>query len=82
MKKATKIIVILLAIILAAILLIPSVGGYDDGGTMVYEAPLYTVYVWNTIHEWGKEGQMNKYEVGYTVEILGITVYDHRYIEE
>ena len=73
MKKATKIIIIILAVGLACFLLIPQVAYSDDGGSVKFKAVLYEVDKWHamTLNE-------GEYWVGYTVRILGKTVYDHQ----
>ncbi|MBQ7034681.1 MAG: hypothetical protein IJN34_02990 [Clostridia bacterium] len=73
MKKSTKTIVILIVIILVLILLMPQVSYVKDGGSVKYKAVLYEVDKWHamTLNE-------GEYWVGYTVKILGKTVYDHQ----
>ena len=70
MKK--KIIFSAIAVISAAILLIPMPFRYKDGGTVEYSAVLWGVTKHHTIAE--KDGQMG-IETGTTVRILWFEVY-------
>ncbi len=79
-KKSTKIIIIILAVGLACFLLIPRVA-HSESGSVMYEAPLYTVSKHRSSLGFGNE-EDGIYEEGYTVEILGITVYDHQGLVE
>ncbi len=70
MKK--EVIISVIAIILAAILLIPMPIRYKDGGTVTYSAILWGVTKHHSIME--KDGQFG-YETGTTVRILWFEVY-------
>lgn len=69
MKKRTKVILIVL---LCLILLVPIPVGYKDGGTVEYNAVLYTVRKVHRIPDRKPTG----YDVGTQVRILFWTVYD------
>lgn len=68
MKKRIKYIVIILLIIA----LIPIPHHIKDGGSVVYKALLYSV---TKVHRISMSAD-NAYDVGWTIEILGKTVYD------
>lgn len=68
MKTRTKVIVIIL---ICAILLVPIPAGYKDGGTVEYNAVMYTV---RKEHSLSMEGR--GYNVGTRLRILFWTVYD------
>lgn len=68
MKTRTKIILIIL---LCAALLVPIPVGYKDGGTVEYNAVLYTV---RKVHSLADRAP--GYDVGTQVRILFWTVYD------
>ncbi|SCW62053.1 hypothetical protein SAMN02910456_02208 [Ruminococcaceae bacterium YRB3002] len=70
MNKKKKTIIITAAIILASILLIPIPRWLKDGGTVEYNAVLYSVHKIHSI--WFGQG----YEEGTRIKILGFTVYD------
>lgn len=72
MKTRTKIILIIL---LCAALLVPIPVGYKDGGTVEYNAVLYTV---RKEHSFAFDGsrELPGYNVGTQVRILFWTVYD------
>ena len=74
MKRLFVIIVIIAAIIL----LFPIRGQMKDGGTVVYQAILYTVRDMHAItNVYNEDGSVEYgYTVGITVEILGFEVYD------
>ena len=66
MKTRVKVIII---IVICAILLVPIPTGYKDGGTVEYNAILYTVRKVHSLHLQG-------YNIGTQVRILFWTVYD------
>lgn len=66
MKKWVKVVII---IVICAILLVPIPVGYKDGGTVEYNAILYTV---RKVHSLQPRG----YDIGTQVRILFWTVYD------
>lgn len=68
-----KILVIAVIVIVAAVLLIPSIYGITDGGSMLFETPLYSV---TKYHMLDSENQ-GEYLEGWHVEILGIEIYHH-----
>jgi hypothetical protein len=68
MKK--KIIIITITII-ALILLFPIPIRYKDGGTVKYQAVLYSITDYNALR--GVDG----YDTGVEIKILGITVYEN-----
>ena len=68
MKKRTKKILIT---VIAIILLIPVPVYVKDGGTVVYQAILYSVTNYHTIKH--PEG----FDTGTEIKILGITVYEN-----
>lgn len=72
MKK--KIIISIIAVIIAAVLLIPIPIRYKDGGTVEYSAVLWGVTKHHSIAE--KDGQMG-IETGTTVRILWFEVYSN-----
>ena len=73
MKTRTKIILIIL---LCAALLVPIPVGYKDGGTVEYNAILYSV---RKEHSFADRGR--GYNVGTQVRILFWTVYDDVHYE-
>lgn len=75
MKKKTKAVII---IIMCAIFLVPLPVGYKDGGTVEYNAILYSV---RKVHS--MQGHPDGYDIGTQVRILFWTVYDDvRYVPE
>lgn len=66
MKKWVKVVII---IVICAILLVPIPVGYKDGGTVEYNAILYTV---RKVHSLQSRG----YDIGTQVRILFWTVYN------
>ncbi len=75
MKKCIKIITVIL---ICAILLVPIPVYYKDGGTVKYNAILYTV---TKQHSLSVQGDEIGYDVGTRVRILFWTVYDDvRYV--
>ena len=70
MKKKLKIII---PLIIAIILLIPIKEGYKDGGTVKYNAVLWSVTKHHSI-AWDSAGNSG-HNTGITVKILGFTVY-------
>lgn len=68
-----KIVLIISIIIALAILLIPHPVYLKDGGTVRYEAVLYTVIDWHCIN-YHKESDKEFIE-GIEIEILGFEVY-------
>jgi hypothetical protein len=70
-KKSMKKVLIIgaIVILIGFVLLCPTKKQLKDGGTVVYEAVLYTVY---DMHSYRLEGL----EVGTIVEILGFEVYN------
>ena len=74
MKKIIKVVVI---IFIFAILLFPEVHHYKDGGTVTYDAFLYSVRKEHSMAE------PNGYNVGTKVRILFWEVYDDvKYVSE
>ena len=69
MKK--KIIRITIIIIIALILLFPIPLRYKDGGTVKYQALLYSITDYHALR--GVDG----YDTGIEIKILGITVYEN-----
>ena len=70
-----KAIIIVLAIILVLILLIPAPMHLTDGGTVIYQAILYSITDYHYITDGG-------YMNGIKIEILGITIYKNTILEE
>lgn len=66
MKKWVKVVII---IVICAILLVPIPVGYKDGGTVEYNAILYTV---RKVHSLQPRG----YDIGTQIRILFWTVYN------
>ena len=67
---------VILAIVLAALyLLFPRSYGIDDGGSILYETPVYSVTKYHVM-DWENEGE---YLEGWRIEIFGIKVYDSVY---
>lgn len=73
MKEKIKIALIILAVFL--FLCIPVVYTYKDGGSKSYKSVIYEVHKYNSIM-----GDGDQRLRGYTVEILGMEVYNHTYI--
>ncbi len=69
-KTRTKAWILLAAVIIA--MLIPMQSGYKDGGTVKYQAVLYSVTKW---HELTIEDHRNGYTTGTTVRVLFWEVY-------
>lgn len=75
-----KKISVVIAVVLAAILLVPIPLFYKDGGTVEYKALLYSV---TRLHSIADTEDSFGYDIGTIVEILGFTVYnDVRFIPE
>ena len=70
MKKK---VLIGLCVLAALVLLCPQVGQLDDGGTVVYDAILYSVH---DVHSLGS-GPNETMAEGIRVEIFGFTVFDN-----
>lgn len=70
MKKTLS---ILCAILLLAFWLVPMAYGVDDGGTVHYVTPLYSVTKQKTIYA---ENGMRGYLTGTVVRVLFVKVYD------
>lgn len=69
MKK--KVLITVLIILLIAIILIPSKQYADDGGSVSFSALTYNVTKHHSILD------EHEYMVGYTVDILGIEVFNN-----
>ena len=68
-----KILIITISILLAAALLIPVPMHMQDGGTVVYQAILYSV---SDVHRLNLDEETDApYQEGIIIEILGIEVY-------
>ena len=68
-----KTVTIICVVLLIAFLLVPMVYGVDDGGSIIYAAPLYSVTKQNTIcAEGGMQGRLT----GTVVRVLFFEVYD------
>lgn len=67
MKKA---IIIIVAVIVMAILLVPVPLHLKDGGTVVYQAILYSV---SDVHSLNPDG----YDDGTIIKILGFEIYNN-----
>lgn len=67
-----KLMLVAIAMI-TAFLLIPRVYGIDDGGSMFFQAPLYSATKYHALDS-GNEGEYLK---GWSVEILGMEIYYH-----
>jgi len=68
-----KTLTTLCAILLVLFLLIPMPSEVDDGGTIHYVAPLYSVTKQNSLHA---EDGVNGYLIGTIVRVLFFEVYD------
>ena len=68
-----KIIVSISLVVLAAVLLIPTTKYADDGGSVKYQAVLYSVYDVHRI-DLAKD---NGFAEGIIVEILGIEIFNN-----
>ena len=78
MKKIVAIIIVAVL----ALALIPFDRAYlDDGGTVVYGSALYSATKVHRMVTQPDSGQLKGYEVGWRVEILGMTVYDKTELE-
>ena len=75
MKKK---LLILAAVVIALYLLFPRVYGVDDGGSIVFETPVYSVTKYHIIDgenpDWGHP---EAYLEGWRIEIFGLEVYDN-----
>ena len=68
-----KILIMIIAVLLAASLLIPVPMHMEDGGTVVYQAILYSV---SDVHRLNLDEETDTpYQEGIIIEILGIEVY-------
>ena len=68
-----KILIMIIAVLLAAALLIPVPMHMEDGGTVVYQAILYSV---SDVHRLNLDEETDTpYQEGIIIEILGIEVY-------
>ena len=68
-----KILIITISILLAAALLIPVPMHMEDGGTVVYQAILYSV---SDVHRLNLDEETDApYQEGIIIEILGFEVY-------
>ena len=68
-----KILIITISILLAAALLIPVPMHMEDGGTVVYQAILYSV---SDVHRLNLDEETDApYQEGIIIEILGLEVY-------
>lgn len=70
MKKS---LIIIICLLIAAYLLYPTKLELDDGGTVIYEAPLYEVHNVHSVVSFEK----NVYRKGTIVEILGFEVFNN-----
>ncbi len=68
-------IIIGLCILASFLLLFPHPSDCDDGGSVCYEAPLYSVTKVHALHPSAKG--INTIVTGTVVEILGFTVFDN-----
>lgn len=68
-----KIIVSISLVVLAAVLLIPTTKYADDGGSVKYQAVLYSVY---DVHRMDP-AKDNDFAEGIIVEILGIEIFNN-----
>lgn len=68
--KKKRIAVIVIAVVIAAMLLVPYPIFYKDGGTVIYDAVLYGVTKQHSIAEG------NGYDIGTIVRILWFEVYN------
>ena len=68
-----KIIVSISLVVLAAVLLIPTTMYADDGGSVKYQAVLYSVYDVHCIDP----AKDNGFAEGIIVEILGIEIFNN-----
>ena len=73
-EKADQITIII--IIIALILLFPTPLRYNDGGTVKYQAVLYSITDYNALK--GVDG----YDTGIEIKILGITIYENTTFEQ
>ena len=68
-----KILIMIIVVLLAAALLIPVPMHMEDGGTVVYQAILYSV---SDVHRLNRNEETDApYQEGIIIEILGIEVY-------
>ena len=68
-----KILIMIIAVLLAAALLIPVPMHMEDGGTVVYQAILYSV---SDVHRLNLDEETDApYQEGIIIEILGFEVY-------
>ncbi|HHX11903.1 MAG TPA: hypothetical protein GX731_03710 [Clostridiales bacterium] len=74
--KKKKIISIIIIIITALILLFPIPLRYKDGGTVKYQAVLYSITDYHSI-----KGVDGSFDTGIEIKILGITVYENATFE-
>ena len=66
-----KLLIGTVIIVIASILLVPKPVYYDDGGTVTYEAVLYSVTNYHSLKG------INEYDTGIEIKIFGITVYEN-----
>ena len=74
MKKRTfKIIIVVVSLALSIFLLFPITSHLDDGGTVVYEAKLYSVH---NVHRIDRNSETG-YQEGTIIKILGMEVFNN-----
>jgi len=73
-KKTIKIVIVIISLLL----LIPIKLGYKDGGTIKYQAVLYSITDWHAIRGTDFRG----FYTGIEIKILGITIYKDTKIEQ
>ena len=78
MTRKRKLILVVVIIALLILLVPISMGQFDDGGTVVYSAVLYTVHNRRTL--WEEDGY-DGVIVGIQVRILGRMVFDNTRFE-
>lgn len=76
MQKKKQIIGVIAAVILFAILLIPEVRRYKDGGTVEYHAILYQIFDWHSMCP-SDASNVEIYYDGLEIRILGKTIYNN-----
>ena len=81
-----KRIIAIICALLLLFLLIPQKHNVNDGGTVIYESAVYTVYNMHQIASVGPADENGKHPTTYIdgiiVEILGYEVYNNTYITD
>lgn len=68
-----KTVTIICVVLLIAFLLVPMVYEVDDGGSVIFAAPLYSVTLQSTL--WTEDGMQGRL-IGTVVRVLFLEVYD------